>query len=198
MVDIEYVEIFQRHHQRVQRQPQAPVRSKIHLYKYSSLSLFFLYFLATTTQDPQLAYIPDGSLTDNTWTMKTYSYMAVTSTNLTLQFFFQTDNKHDWFVDDISVKDPTSVEMLTNGDFESNPSLTGWASGSCSSIATSSAEFHSPNRSCWVPCNGPGPWISQSFSAIGGQVYNVTFWLYLHLTGSGGGSGSNPLYVFLS
>ncbi len=67
------------------------------------------------------------------WTQATYSYLATISANLTLTFAFQTNNNDNWYLDDVSVKDPTSVEMLTNNDFESAPLLTGWTTGSTGS-----------------------------------------------------------------
>ncbi|CAF4163284.1 unnamed protein product, partial [Adineta steineri] len=140
----------------------------------------------TTTQNPIIASIDQNNITATQWTLYTCSYLAPISTNLTLQFTFVVGHKGDWYLDDISVKDPTSIEMLTNNNLETNPALTGW--GAISGGAISTDESHSPNHSFDVP-SGSGS-ISQSFGAIGGQVYTVTFWLYLNP--SPGNSGGNP------
>ncbi|CAF1412283.1 unnamed protein product [Adineta steineri] len=104
-------------------------------------------------------------------------------------------NRYGWYLDDGSVKDPLSVEMLTNGNFESNPTLTGWNTGSNGSSGTcvpttaniSSTYSHSSSLSYYVGCSsGSGApssygfaWISQSFSALSGAIYTISFWVYL-------------------
>ena len=131
--------------------------------------------------------------------MYTYSYLSATSTNLTLKFIFQTDSKHDLYFDDISVKNSSLVEMITNSDFETSTSPIGWttgASNSCNNFGIASVYWHSYSRAYWYQCNGLSGWIYQSFAGIGGQVYNVTFWLYLRRTASGG--GINQVDVYLS
>ncbi|CAF4257135.1 unnamed protein product [Adineta steineri] len=83
--------------------------------------------------------------------------------------------------------------MLANGNFESSPTLTGWnagsniSSGSCGSTSAniSSTYSHSSSRSYYVGCSsGSGSsivsaWISQSFSALSGAIYTISFWVYL-------------------
>jgi hypothetical protein len=129
------------------------------------------------------------------WTPCTYSYLATTSTNLTLQFTFQTNNKCTWYVDDVSVQDPTPTEMLTNGNFENSSSPTGWTTGSSATCASqygiTSTEYHSPSQCYYDKCDGETIWISQSFTAIGSQVYNITFWYYF--TCSNGVGSNNPI-----
>ncbi|CAF0802141.1 unnamed protein product [Adineta steineri] len=143
----------------------------------------------TTTQNPIVNSIDKNNITNNTWTLFTCSYLAAISDNLTLQFTLDVGHKGDWYLDDISVKDPTSVEMLINGDLEASPALIGWSTGSGGAIST--AESHSSSHSFDVPTTSA--WIAQSFAAIGGQVYTVTFWLYLNP--SPGGSGGEPSVV---
>ncbi len=146
----------------------------------------------TTTQNPQVASLNTTNTSPGTWTQATYSYLPTISANLTLTFGFQTNDKDTWYLDDVSVKDPTSVEMLTNGDFESSPLLTGWTTGSTGSctgqFGISNAQSNSPTHSYYDTCDGQTTWISQSFSAIGGQVYNVTFWYYYYYHNGGNGS----------
>ncbi len=144
----------------------------------------------TTAQNPQLAYFDSSTATSGVWTQATYSYLAAVSANLTLIFSFQTNTKDNWCMDDVSVKDPSSVEMLTNSDFESTPLLTGWTTGSNGSCTgqsgISTTQSHSTTHSYYDSCNNATTSISQSFSAIGGQVYNVTFWYYYdHQPGGG-------------
>ncbi|CAF0797595.1 unnamed protein product [Adineta steineri] len=143
----------------------------------------------TTTQNPIIASIDQNNITATQWTLYTCSYLAPISTNLTLQFTLDVGHKGDWYLDDISVKDPTSVEMLTNGNLEASPALIGWSTGSGGAIST--AQSHSSSHSFDV--SATSSWIAQSFAAIGGQVYTVTFWLYLNP--SPGNSGGNPTVV---
>ena len=132
--------------------------------------------------------------------MHTYSYLAASSRNLTLKFIFQNDNKHNWYLDDVSVKDSTSAEMMTNGNFENSSSLTGWITagpGSCSSFGVSTTTFYSSNHSYYYQCGSQTAWIYQSFAAISGQIYNVSFWSYCYRTGPGNGAGTNQLDVYM-
>ncbi|CAF0761977.1 unnamed protein product [Adineta steineri] len=151
----------------------------------------------TTTQNPIIASLSGTNLSSNTWAPYAYSYLASTSANLTITFTFQGTNKNNWYFDDASVKDPTSVEMLTNGDFETMPSLTGWSigpSGACTSASgLTTSVVHSPSQSFYVKCSS-SIWIAQSFAAISGETYNITFWLYMEH--SGGNSGTtNPTVI---
>ena len=126
----------------------------------------------------------------NQWKNRTYSYLAAISTTLILKFTFEAASRHDWYLDDVSVKDPLSTEMLINNDFESSPSLTGWTIGynsSCVSICgISNTQAHSLSKAYYTSCDSKTTWISQSFAAIGGQVYTITFWIYLEYSNGGG------------
>ncbi|CAF0761904.1 unnamed protein product [Adineta steineri] len=153
----------------------------------------------TTTQNPIIASLSGTNLSSNAWAPYAYSYLASTSANMTITFTFQGTNKNNWYFDDASVKDPTSVEMLTNGDFETMPSLTGWSigpSGACTSASgLTTSVVHSPSQSFYVKCSSSIR-IAQSFAAISGETYNVTFWLYMEH--SGGNSGTtNPTYIYI-
>lgn len=152
-----------------------------------------------TTQNPQLDSLTKTSIPEDQWTLRTYSYMAAISGTLTLQVDFAAASKHDWYIDDVSVKDPTAVEMLTNGNFESGPSPTGWTTsiGSCgSSTKISTARSNSTSQSYYTGCSSTTS-ISQSFTATSGQTYGVSLWIYLERTGSGG-AGSPSLGVTMS
>ncbi|CAF3981197.1 unnamed protein product [Adineta steineri] len=147
-----------------------------------------------TTQNPKVNSIDTHNISDNAWTLFNCSYMPAISGSLTLNFTMTVTGRHNWYLDDASVKDPSSVEMLTNGDFESSPTLTGWntgPSGSCGSTVTISNIYsHSSNHSCYGTCSsGSGSaWISQSFSAISGVLYTIRFWVYLDQTHNGSDS----------
>ncbi|CAF4041212.1 unnamed protein product, partial [Adineta steineri] len=139
-----------------------------------------------TSQNPKVNSINSKNITDNTWALFTCTYMPAISGSLTLNFTMTVTGRHDWYLDDISVKDPSSVEMLTNGDFESSPTLTGWNTGSGGAI--SSTQSHSSSYSFYVSSNTV--WISQSFSAISGVLYTISFWVYLDQTHNG---SDNPV-----
>ncbi|CAF1155195.1 unnamed protein product [Adineta steineri] len=133
-----------------------------------------------TTQNPELNSLSDNNINDNTWTLFNCTYMSAISGNLTLKFTMTTSNKHDWYLDDISVKDSSSVEMLTNGDFESSPTLTGWNTGSGGTISTTQA--HLSSHSFYASSSTS---ISQSFSAISGVIYTISYWVYFDKTSNG-------------
>ncbi|CAF4102548.1 unnamed protein product [Adineta steineri] len=134
-----------------------------------------------TTQNSKVNSLSNNNITDNTWTLFNCTYMSAISGNLTLKFTMTPSNKHDWYLDDASVKDPSSVEMLTNGDFESSPTLIGWYTGSGGAI--SSTQSHSPSHSFYASSNSV--WISQSFNALSGVIYNVSYWIYFERTSNG-------------
>ncbi|UJR19980.1 hypothetical protein I4U23_023114 [Adineta vaga] len=124
-----------------------------------------------------------GSTTQtNQWIIYTLSYQAKISTNVTIKFYFQASAKYYWYLDDVSIKDPFSNEKITNNKFENSPSLTGWTSGYSTfcplSVGSSSSEYHSSNKSYYNSCGMGSSWISQSFTVLNGQIYNVSFWLY--------------------
>ncbi|UJR19981.1 hypothetical protein I4U23_023115 [Adineta vaga] len=138
-----------------------------------------------TTQNPSLNNIVPSSLTANSWTLFTYSYQATNSTTLTIKFSFQASVDYKWYVDDVSIKDSSSNEKITNGKLENSPSLTGWTtgySGVCIfNYGITSNEYHSSSKSYYSSCITGITWISQSFNVISGQTYNISFWLYMDL-----------------
>ncbi|UJR20280.1 hypothetical protein I4U23_023411 [Adineta vaga] len=153
--------------------------SEYHIYLFvlatSTTSVTTTTSTTTTTQGPTLASLSRSDISVDTWTLCTYTYTATVSGSVTLTFTLNIGNKHDWYLDDVSVKDSTLVEMLINCDFESSY-------GSSSGI--SAAFVHSESRAYFDKCNSQTS-ISQSFSVTGGHVYSVTFWIYLDQTGPG-------------
>ncbi len=97
-------------------------------------------------------------------------------------------------MDDVSVCNSSSVELLINGDFESTPVTAGWMAGPVGSCGSSAGDdysgCHSSNQCYYDACDGANITISQSFAATAGEDYNITFWYYHH---NEAGGGSNPV-----
>jgi hypothetical protein len=95
-------------------------------------------------------------------------------------------------MDDVSISNGTT-EMLLNGGFESGSFSPYWSTsqpnGGCNAFTTGAQIDWSSCRTgsyCLVDgCGGRTDQISQSFTAITGQVYLISFWL--KQGGSGGG-----------
>jgi hypothetical protein len=158
--------------------------------------------LAMTTPNPLITSIIGASTTENVWTLWSISYWAAVSSNLTLRFELETNNKFNWYLDDVSLTNSSSAAMVSNGDFEAGTLAPAWqtgSSGSCSSSSgLSTSQSHSSTQSYYTTCNGATTWISQSFVATAGSVYSVTFWTYLDRIGSGTGSGTVQVDVRIS
>ncbi len=111
----------------------------------------------TTTQNPQLDTSNPSSATTGNWTHFTYSYLAATTRNMIVQFYLQTNDKYNWYLDDVSVPDSMLTEILTNGNFESIPALNEWITNSSrpytSHSGISNSRFHSPNQSYYDKCD---------------------------------------------
>ncbi|CAF3263308.1 unnamed protein product [Rotaria socialis] len=159
-------------------------------------------FLATTTPNPLLGSFSSTNSIANVWTQNNYSYTAVTSGTLTLNFILTSNSKFDWYIDDVSVYNSTSTELLTNGDFQSSTTLVGWASGnsgSCgSNTGISTSNGHMSTQSYVDQCSGQTAWIQQSFSVTNGDLYSISFWYFLDHVNPGLGSGVVQLDVTIS
>jgi hypothetical protein len=135
--------------------------------------------------------VNDTSAASGTWVHCNSSYLATISKNLTLQFTFRTNNKCTWYIDDVSVQDPFSTEMLTNGGFENSSLPTGWTTnpGSCSTsdFGVSTSQPYGSTRSFCDTCDSQLVSISQSFPAIVNRLYSVSYW-YFFICGNGNGS----------
>ncbi|CAF1136085.1 unnamed protein product [Adineta ricciae] len=136
-----------------------------------------------TIQSLQSAQISPGSLTIAYWTMYSYSYLATRSTTVTLKFAFLASVSYAWFLDDISVRSSDGNDKLTNGNFEASSSLVAWSSGNTgvclSNYGLTTSQYHSSSKSFYSACGLGSPWISQSLTVTSGQLYNVSFWVYL-------------------
>ena len=102
---------------------------------------------------------------------------------MTLKFAFLASASYAWFLDDVSVRGPDGNNKLTNGNFEASSSLVAWSSGNTGlclfNYGLTTSEYYSPSKSFYSSCGLGSPWISQSLTVIGGQLYNVSFWVYL-------------------
>ncbi|CAF1463354.1 unnamed protein product [Adineta ricciae] len=145
----------------------------------------------TALSNGTLGFLSDKNATGNSWTQASYKYQAMTSTNVTLQIILETNKKDEWNVDDISVRDSSSNEHLINGDFESNPSSTGWTinTNGCSSsdASFSSSLAHSASHSYHDACDGKSVILTQSFAVTGGNLYTISL-SYYYSPDTGGGS----------
>ncbi|UJR11076.1 hypothetical protein I4U23_015258 [Adineta vaga] len=114
------------------------------------------------------------------YTCYSYTWIA-TGASATLSFFFRHD-PGGWMVDDITVyRGPT--QLLVNGGFETG-NLTGWIRTGICNLNIGEAYFgntyaKSGDWYYYDLCagDGNGDTISQTFSTIPGEIYNITFWL---------------------
>ena len=94
-----------------------------------------------------------------------------------------------WYLDDVSVLEGTT-QMISNGDFEtgsSSPWMISQTHG-CGSGNRATVRNDNPHSGTYAVddgCIGAMNSISQSFSAVAGQIYVVSFWLQSNSTGSG-------------
>ena len=119
-----------------------------------------------------------------------YAYVWQAPTTKTVSLTFQMRNDPDfWHLDDVSVLEgPT--EMISNGGFETGTfspwvvsAPSGCGLGIRANISTDSP--HNGTYSVADGCNGALDRVRQSFSAVAGQIYVVSFWLKSNYTGSG-------------
>lgn len=145
-----------------------------------------------TTQNPLLANVSRSSFTLNAWSPSNFTYIAASSKTVKLLFTFQANNQNDWVLDDVSVRTSANTELLTNGNFENTPALTGWTTGATSGCVGSYGASSSGCRSgsCFKDqCPTQETWISQSFNVTAGFTYSISFWVFL----VAGGIGSGPV-----
>lgn len=135
----------------------------------------------------------------NGWNTYRFNYTA-TSIRPTIIFGFQNENNREYYLDDVSVTpiNATGVQLLTNPSFESSPSnATGWVvwfSSTCSGYTASiSLTSCSTGRCFKSKCYASSgiEFLGQSFSAIVGMKYSISFQLNL------GGSGNSAANRFV-
>lgn len=132
---------------------------------------------------------------DFSWTLYNYTYVANT-TQPSLIFGFEIDNNRKWRLDTVSVTDVIApgTQLLQNPNFENSSStFTGWNETEVSCGGSSAAQIETNSGSCeslWcfrfdVTCSGASGFLSQTFTAIIGHTYTISYYLR-----SSGNSGS--------
>lgn len=132
------------------------------------------------------------------WAQHSYTYIA-TTTEPIVRFGFDGISEQCVFVDDVSVVDTLnpSVELLDNPGFEnSSLSLVGWVTwcsltcGSGSEGAINSGSDCRASGNCFRgQCRSSGTdFLGQTFSALIGRTYSISFWFQQVRLSSGGGS----------
>ncbi|CAF4205213.1 unnamed protein product [Rotaria magnacalcarata] len=132
------------------------------------------------------------SASSSSYQCEAFAWTSPTTGTVTLSFFLRHDPT-TWFLDDVSVY-YGAVQMLSNGGFESG-SMAPWVrslpNGPCTgwSSAVSTTVYgvlpHSGNYYYIDGSYGCADEISQSFGAIAGEEYIVSFWIQSGSSGSG-------------
>ena len=116
-----------------------------------------------------------------------FAWQAPTTATVSLTFQMRHDPDY-WYLDDVSVLQG-STEMLNNGGFETG-SFSPWttsAPNGCGAGYMAQVWTSFPHNGSYAVrdgCNGQIDRISQSFSALAGQIYVVSFWMKSNHTGS--------------
>ncbi|CAM4977684.1 unnamed protein product [Rotaria socialis] len=105
-----------------------------------------------------------------------YYWIAPSTTTATIQFqFFTTSSGNYWDIDNVSIKDSTGVEKITNGGFISKAS---W-NETCSMSGCASIQNYGPSLSpdYWINCISTSNYysVSQTFTTVPCAAYNVSF-----------------------
>lgn len=121
--------------------------------------------------NPSSSTYPIYAYYEYTWT--------ATNSSATLSFSFRND-PGGWMLDDVQVYHASS-QLIQNPGFETG-NLTGWLwSGSCffrnGDIYSGSSNANSGQYYYYDPCSSYGDTISQTFSTVSGDLYNISFWL---------------------
>ena len=148
--------------------------------------------ICTSSSGGPLSGALSRSTAITSWTQHTYIFTAATSTSMPV-FVVQTNTKWTWILDDISMTDTTSTELLINGDFENGSLSNGWLSYSCAGTVCPSLvtgpTCHGGSGSYYsVPCS-QGQTLQQPLATVAGQTYTFSFWAELFNQGPGNGPG---------
>lgn len=141
--------------------------------------------LTSATASGQLLHLDKNNSPGTNNTNYTFTFTATTVLS-TIRFAFKAagDNDHNWYLDNVSVRDNTSnIELLINGGFESGD-LTGWTEFCADTCQTSRSGEVTNSTNCaegtycyFDFCNGQGNFISQAFSTVVGRLYVIQFTL---------------------
>ncbi len=86
-----------------------------------------------------------------------------------------------WCLDDISVVDPNGVQLWQDGGFEMSPLTTYYTycnpNGASASGAITATCAHSGTYSFYDGSVTYSDYLSQTFTTVVGDTYNISFWL---------------------
>lgn len=149
------------------------------------ISTFTIAYSCSALPPASLTTLGGNNVTD--WAQYAYNYTA-NNTNPLLSFGVDASAAMYILVDDTSVVDITdsSTELLKNPGFDNSSTTppTGWDVW-CSSLCTGSTKGTVVSSGCRVPgycyksqCRPGGnhDYLIQTFPAIVGRVYNISFW----------------------
>ena len=158
-------------------------------FKFKSLKVLgavalFLFSNGTHVQAQLLVELVNDNRNFN-WTQYTYTVVATESTS-SMTFLFRQDPAY-WHLDSVSVKKGAGPNLLTNGDFSSNPFAINRTSGPWRFVGQPGLNA----AGAWSNYPGqdeqPGMWgdgavggvdgITQTINTTIGDTYNVSFYL---------------------
>ena len=138
----------------------------------------------------------------STFTQYRFNYTAVTTQPIII-FGFQNENNREYELDTVSVvnNNASSIQLLRNPSFENSTlTLTGWVlwcSSTCSgytgTIISGTDCLYSTGNCFKSKCYASTgiEFLGQSFSALIGNKYTISFWLNL---GGSGTTAANKFY----
>ncbi|CAF2238696.1 unnamed protein product, partial [Rotaria magnacalcarata] len=144
--------------------------------------------ITTTAFGPQSCTVGSPTMLLNLYNPGAFSYTYYTysCTPTTQQATIMVEIEHDpnaINIDDVSVVDTSSQQLLTNGGFETG-SLAPWQHGTTSVGAVTAGCGYSGAYCYWDSIVGQTDNIHQTFSTVPGSIVNVSF----YLRNRGGGS----------
>ncbi|CAF5053671.1 unnamed protein product, partial [Rotaria sp. Silwood1] len=178
---------------------------RVSYYDYESYHLSVMHIITVTTcaSTGLGTLITLSGAEPSNWTQYQFDYTA-NNTSPIIMFGFENENNRYFFLDSVSIVDQSapSIQLLKNPDFESSSSqLTNWVEW-CTAACTGSQKVIESGSECYLStgncirnnCNGDknADLIAQSFTALIGNTYKVSFWA------RSDGSGSikkNKFYV---
>ena len=131
----------------------------------------------TPSLDGILYSVVDPNITVTNYTCFSNTWIA-TGPFATLSFGFRHDAYY-WILDDVAVYHGMT-QLLINGDFENG--MTGWTrTGVCdandSGVYYSTTHARSGTYYYGGSCVGRTDMLSQTFTTVAGDVYEINFWL---------------------
>jgi hypothetical protein len=141
--------------------------------------------IAGPCSPPSSGYI--AMITNAPSSYQFYSYLitAQYTGDVNLKFLFQGDSEASWHLDTVSLKvlNESNFELLIDGDFEDSSNswtLDCWAGCDIGSSGFLTMLSCYSGSMCFMDgCTGGFDSLFQSVNIIMGNVYNLSFWLYL-------------------